>query len=289
MIINKYSSNRYGTVYFVSPEVMQGWHNTDWLVWNIGVIAYLLLTGKQPFEAYGFKNYQDTVINNDIDLEIPEFDDASEEFMDLMEKMLNNDQFLRHSLIDCTHHDAILRQDHSSSGGVTDQEEVKKKLKIFQGEMQIYSGIVGMLYINWMYTPKRWNKRIKKSLEKVVGPDKMVPKNKLADAYKYFTVEPKILEFNVSILQTKLDSSKDSYTIEEIIEGMRKIDIEHYETKIKDSFRYFDSDKCIDSDSVLRVLKRTHPVKESKLLQSIEKNKNEDGFINYEALVKIFL
>jgi len=50
-----YFKNRYGSVYFVSPEVMDGVHNADWLVWNIGVITYLLIAGKQPFEVFGFK------------------------------------------------------------------------------------------------------------------------------------------------------------------------------------------------------------------------------------------
>jgi serine/threonine protein kinase len=29
-----YSKNRYGSVYFVSPEVIESKHNDDWLVWN---------------------------------------------------------------------------------------------------------------------------------------------------------------------------------------------------------------------------------------------------------------
>jgi serine/threonine protein kinase len=29
-----YSTNRYGSVYFVCPEVIDRMHNEDWLVWN---------------------------------------------------------------------------------------------------------------------------------------------------------------------------------------------------------------------------------------------------------------
>jgi len=72
----------------------------------------------------------------------------SEDFMDLLEKMLNIDQFLRLPLIECTNHSALLNQGkNEDAGGPTDEVGVKKKLKLFQGEMQMYSGIVGLLYI----------------------------------------------------------------------------------------------------------------------------------------------
>jgi len=88
---------------------------------------------------------------------------------------------------------------------------------------------------------------------------------------------------------TKLDASKEEFTIDEIIEAMKEIDIDHYKVKIKDSFNYFDCTNGIDTETILRVLKRTHPVKESKLTEQIEKNKNELGRVDYESLLKILL
>jgi serine/threonine protein kinase len=96
----KYPKHRYGSVYFVSPEVIDNCHNEDCLVWNCGAISYLLFSGKQIHQVYGFQNYQDVSRENPIELEIPEFDEMSEEFMDLLEHMLHEDQFLRWSFVE---------------------------------------------------------------------------------------------------------------------------------------------------------------------------------------------
>lgn len=51
----KIMRNRHGSVYFVSHEVIEQTHNSDWLVWNCGAILFLLLCGKQIYEEYGYK------------------------------------------------------------------------------------------------------------------------------------------------------------------------------------------------------------------------------------------
>lgn len=65
---------RYGSLYFVSPEVIEQNHNDEWLVWNIGSILYMLLSGKQIVEEYGFKRYQDKLKENaQVNFELGEF------------------------------------------------------------------------------------------------------------------------------------------------------------------------------------------------------------------------
>ena len=65
---------RYGSIYFVSPEVIEQSHNDEWLVWNVGAILYLLLSGKQIVEEYGFKKYQDKLKeNSQVNFELSEF------------------------------------------------------------------------------------------------------------------------------------------------------------------------------------------------------------------------
>lgn len=56
--------NRYGSIYFLSPEIIEQNHDFDWLVWNVGAIVYMLLTGRQVLEEYGFQRYQTALKNN---------------------------------------------------------------------------------------------------------------------------------------------------------------------------------------------------------------------------------
>ncbi|CAI2387242.1 unnamed protein product [Moneuplotes crassus] len=283
----KYFKNRYGSVYFVSPEVIRGHHSLDWLVWNIGIIAYFLITGKQPFEVYGFKHYQTKICDNEIDLTISEFDDLSEEFMDLLEKMLNSDQFLRSSIMDCTHHKLFFKKYEGEDAhcGIEDQEAVKERLKIFQGEMDMYSAIVGILYTQVVYLPAKWNKKIKKNLKRVLVNSK-VPKSSLSEAFKFLTIDPKICNFHTEMLLKVLPGSQTEFTIDEVIAGMKSLDISHYQNKIKESFKNF-PEEGIPPEVILRVLKRVHPTKESSLIDQISQHKNEEGRIKFDSLLKL--
>jgi hypothetical protein len=57
--------------------------------------------------------------------------------------------------------------------------------------MQMYSGMVGMLYTQAIYKLK-WDSKIKKNLKRVIVNGK-VSKEKLGEAFKFHTIDPKLV------------------------------------------------------------------------------------------------
>ena len=77
-----------GTAYYVAPEVLNGSYNEKCDIWSLGVVMYILLTGRPPFSGHSHKDIVKSVLRGKYSLEGPEWTNISSPAKDLIKKML---------------------------------------------------------------------------------------------------------------------------------------------------------------------------------------------------------
>lgn len=77
-----------GTPFYMAPEVLRGKYTAKCDAWSCGVILYILLTGKAPFNGSSDQEIFENVMDGHYSLSIPEFKNVSQEAKSLVRKLL---------------------------------------------------------------------------------------------------------------------------------------------------------------------------------------------------------
>lgn len=84
-------SQIFGTAYYIAPEVLKGEYNEKCDLWSIGVILYILLSGKPPFDGNDDKEIVTNVRMGVYSITGSDWKNISADAKDLIKKMLTYD------------------------------------------------------------------------------------------------------------------------------------------------------------------------------------------------------
>ena len=77
-----------GTPYFIAPEVLHGEYGKECDIWSLGVVLYIILSGKYPFDGNGRAEVFAKIQNGHFDFPPSSFSKVSEDCKDLIKKMI---------------------------------------------------------------------------------------------------------------------------------------------------------------------------------------------------------
>jgi calcium-dependent protein kinase len=77
-----------GTPYYIAPEVLRGSYSKECDIWSLGVLLYLLLSGRQAFASSNIKELYPKIKRAEYSFEGAEWAEISAEAKDLISRML---------------------------------------------------------------------------------------------------------------------------------------------------------------------------------------------------------
>lgn len=82
----------YGTPYYIAPEVLRGDYNEKCDIWSVGVILFIMLSGKPPFNGPTEDIILKRVKKGAWEMKGDAWQEISAEAKDLVAKLLEMDQ-----------------------------------------------------------------------------------------------------------------------------------------------------------------------------------------------------
>ena len=146
---NKSEDKVIGSAYYIAPEVLNSKYNEKCDIWSSGVILYILLTGKPPFNGSD-DEIVDKIKKGKYDLKANPWQNISVEAKDLIKKMLNKKYQSRISALQCLEH-PFLKKEIDECQKSKETKKILKNLKNFQNQDKLQQATIA--YIVHFLTP----------------------------------------------------------------------------------------------------------------------------------------
>ena len=285
-----------GTIYYVAPEVIKKKYNEKCDIWSCGVIMYVLLTKKPPFDGDMAEEIIASIEKGEYDLKSPPFDKISKSALDLIQKLLNKDVEKRISAEEALNHPWF--KEHQSRelyNKILDQNIVQKllnNLKKYKKSSIIQETALAYLVHNFPQMKDVIN-ACKLFNQIDLNGDGKITEHEL---YKGLCTKIKsdTLEEEVRNIYQKLDMDDDGYIeYEEFVRAAVSKEKFMGDNVLKFAFRFFDKDNSgkIDFEEIEKVFKKSVTDKDhvEEALNKIiyEADLNRDGKISFDEFSRV--
>ena len=296
----KYIDDIAGTLNYLSPELIKGQMIKELDEWACGVLMYYLLSGKFPFDGKTQEEIFDNIEKQELNLNIPELKNISDECKDLISLLLERDVNKRIKAKDALGHNffKIGIKMKKIIGGMENKQAEKllnSWIKLQESNKQTNSGMFRKSVLAYMalnFVEKEEEQKMKNLFYKLSGGNKnyLITKENFAKTIKQ--VSNNYTDEEINDLFNKLDENKNGIIeYEELVRGLSDKEKLLNEKNMKQAFNFFDQDKngTITWPEISNVIfknKKMTNVFKNQVLKEIQEDGKEVN-INFDDFCKI--
>ena len=145
-------TQRFGTPYYIAPEVLKGEYNEKCDIWSLGVMLYIMLSGIPPFNGQRDEEIYNKVRLGKFHFNQPVWNQRSEASKDLIRKMLIFNPEERATASACLSH-AWIKKEALSTVDEGLNMAALSNLKNFQSEHKLQQAAMTFI-VNQLLTQK---------------------------------------------------------------------------------------------------------------------------------------
>jgi calcium-dependent protein kinase len=276
-----FMSEKVGTAYYISPEVLQGKYDEKCDIWSAGVILYIIICGYPCFNGEDDDEIFAAIQKGKIAFPSPEWDDISDDVKKLIKKMccspekrLTAEQVLNETWV----------KDNAPNSNKTLLPMKPDGFKTYANSNKLRKAV--LTYIASRLSEQEI-KKIKEVFESIdVDNDGKLSFEEMKKAVA-LTGDMKI-EFNEEIFKSIDTDNSGCIEYTEFISACIEKNLYLNEEKLKDAFKLFDADNSgkISRAEIEKVL---HSSKHSKEVDAImdKHDINKDGEIDFNEFLSM--
>lgn len=140
----QFMTEKFGTAFYVAPEVLKGSYTEKCDVWSLGVVLFIILSGYPPFDGPDDNTILKKVFEGSYSMATPEWKTVSDDAKDLVKKMLVMNPKDRISARGCLEHKWIKEQGKAEDlkfNQAIDRRTLRN-LKTFQAKSTLQEAIL---------------------------------------------------------------------------------------------------------------------------------------------------
>ena len=278
-----------GTAIYCSPEIIDDLYDEKSDEWACGVLMYMLLSGRKPFDGYTEEEIFANIKKGDYSFNYPEFKNVSKNCLKLIERLLEPNPKKRIKASEALHHEFFLENYNPfTMNQDVDKKDIEKILKIEKLPTKFHELIEAYLCFNFI--EKEEEKNLNKLFRYLDHKEKnRLTSNDFKKAFKDNNIE--FTEEDINRIMDVLDSDgNNSIEYQEFLRAMCDKKALHSDENLKSVFETIDEDKkgFINVDDIKNFIFKKKEIEDKKFLEYLNRiGMNLNSKLNYDDFVDI--